>query len=428
VSALTLHDFPALGFVPCPGDQIQAESVAQVVQLAAKALEEVDHALRGAADGDWRGEAARAFREMLAHDFRPKMENAQRSFSEAATTLTGWASYMKTQQAQAAKLEAEAQQYAATLSSSNAHLNSLPASSKPGDPQPQDTAAQAKAQQDAQDRAKATTAVNNAQSALDDIRNRAHRLHDDYEGEGRRAAAKLKHAVDEAPTKPGWFQSMADSIGSCLDDLGKWVGEIGDKLVPLLAKIAPLLQFIGDVAGLLSTIAGLLAFIPGLQFLAVPALILGGIALLCHYGAAVGESGSFLSALTNPNVIMDAVGLAFGLGALKAGVELTQIARTAEGSDEAMSGFKVALKSMNPRSDLPSVPSYKELAFPKDGEKPYDMSFPEFGWRAVQFHSTWGGNVMTAMGYRGSISLAKDLLNGKQPGQLINNSPIAATS
>jgi hypothetical protein len=418
VTAPTLNDFPHLGFVPCPGDEDQAGDVARVVRGAAKALEDVDHVLRGAADGEWRGEAARAFRELLAHDFRPKLETAQRSFSEAATALEGWVTLMGTQQKAAASLEHEAATAAATLSSKQSHLSGLPPAPHPGEPEPSDAAGKKKAAQDAKDRTDAQTAVTNAQGALDDVRRRAHTLHDQYQRDGGDVAAKLKHAMDEAPGKPGFFDRIGQAIGGMLDDIGKLADSFADWAVKELAKIAPLLKVIGDIAGLASTVLGLLSLIPGLQFLALPALILGGVALVSHYLMAVGESGSFLKALTNPTVIMDAVTLAFGAGAFTASMKLAKLA------GEGGTFGQMALKSMKPFAEMEAPPSYFKLATGAS----YDMSTAEFGLRAARFHCTWGGNVMVAMGAKANVQMVKDWFHGKGLGPLTNNSPIATPS
>jgi hypothetical protein len=415
VTAPTLADFPHLGFVPCPGDESEAGDVARVVRGAAKALEEVDHVLRGAADGEWRGEAARAFRDMLAHDFRPKLETAQRSFGEAATALEGWVTTMGTQQKAAASLEHEAATAASTLSAKQSHLNGLPPAPKPGDPAPTDAAAKKKAEQDAKDRTDANTAVTQAQAALDDVRRRAHRLHDQYQRDGKDVADKLKHAMDEAPGKPGFFHRIGDAIGGMLDDFGKLADSFADWAVKELAKIAPLLKVIGDIAGLASTVLGLLSLIPGLQFLALPALILGGVALVSHYLSAVGESGSFLKALTNPTVIMDAVTLAFGAGAFTASMKLAKLA------GEGGTFSQMALKSMSPLAKMKAPPSYFELA----RSSSYEMSTTEFALRAARFHCTWGGNVMISMGIKGTTSMIGDWFKGKGLGPLTNNSPVA---
>lgn len=414
--APTLADFPHLGFVPCPGSQDEAGDVARVVRGAAKALEEVDHVLRGAADGDWRGEAARAFRDLLSHDFRPKLETAQRSFGEAATALEGWVQTMAGHQKTAAGLETEAAHAATDLSTKQSHLAGLPPAPKPGDPEPTDPDAKKKAAKDAQDRTDAGTAVTTAQHALDDIRRRAHNLHDEFQREGGDVANKLKHAMDEAPGKPGFFDRIGEAIGGMLDDIGKLADAFGDWAVKELAKIAPLLKVIGDIAGLASTVLGLLSLIPGLQFLALPALILGGVALVSHYLMAVGESGSFLKALTNPTVIMDAVTLAFGAGAFTASMKLAKLA------GEGGTFGQMALKSMSPLAKMKAPPSYFELARGAS----YEMSTAEFGVRSARYFCTWGGNVMIGMGFKGNQQMIGDWFKGKGLGPLTNNSPIAA--
>lgn len=110
-----LEDFPALGFVPCPGDHVVADSVAKTVRRTAKALVEICHVLHGTGVGDWEGKAAKAFRETFDDEFRPRMDDARDSFRGAASALEDWADYMERKQRAAVKLEAEAAVVAKSL-------------------------------------------------------------------------------------------------------------------------------------------------------------------------------------------------------------------------------------------------------------------------------------------------------------------------
>ncbi|WP_436737391.1 WXG100 family type VII secretion target [Streptomyces sp. BBFR102] len=79
--------FPALGFVPCPGDHTTAEDVARTVRRTAKALNEICQVLDGTGVGAWEGKTAEAFREKFDDEFRPRMDEARDSFGSAATAL-----------------------------------------------------------------------------------------------------------------------------------------------------------------------------------------------------------------------------------------------------------------------------------------------------------------------------------------------------
>ncbi|MFE1035016.1 putative T7SS-secreted protein [Streptomyces sp. NPDC058807] len=57
--------FPALEFVPCPGDPQTSKHVANIVQRTAKALDEISDALHGTDEADWKGRHANAFREQF---------------------------------------------------------------------------------------------------------------------------------------------------------------------------------------------------------------------------------------------------------------------------------------------------------------------------------------------------------------------------
>ncbi|MFE0201973.1 hypothetical protein [Streptomyces sp. NPDC058985] len=76
MSAPTIDDFPALGFVPCPGDHAAVDKDSDSIRHTVVALGEIKKVLDGAAKGDWRGKAAIAFRELLDDDFRPKVVDA----------------------------------------------------------------------------------------------------------------------------------------------------------------------------------------------------------------------------------------------------------------------------------------------------------------------------------------------------------------
>ncbi|MFJ6833879.1 hypothetical protein [Streptomyces sp. NPDC091209] len=63
--------FPAVGFVPCPGEPDTAKHVVGIVQRTAKALTEISDVLRGTGEGDWKGRHADAFRAQFDDDFLP---------------------------------------------------------------------------------------------------------------------------------------------------------------------------------------------------------------------------------------------------------------------------------------------------------------------------------------------------------------------
>lgn len=375
--------FPAIGFDPCPGDQRAAEYVAGVVRRAARSLDEISQVLNGRGDGEWRGKAAEEFRRQFNDDFRPKIDKARDSFDRSATALEDWAAYMPPKQLQARALEDEAGAAKARAETARTHLSGLPPEPKWHDV-PKNDREEREAKQEAKERSRAETAASNADSALEEIRDRAARLADRYRAEGEAIADRLKRAMDIAPNEPGLFGKIGEAIGAAVGSLNELVDGVLDDLTALLKELAPLLSFISTLAGITGTLLGLLSLIPGLQFLAAPALILGGIALMTSYLAAVGTTGSFLQALKDPTVIVNAVTLALGLGAFGAGLKLMKMAGVSKSYSQLISN------AARVKPGTPSYPSYFRLVLA--GGRTRSMS--EFGWQMTRFTTTWQSNAM----------------------------------
>ncbi|WP_414930832.1 putative T7SS-secreted protein [Streptomyces sp. Je 1-369] len=379
MSAPTLDDFPALGFVPCPGDHDAVDKVADSLRSAATALGEIKRVLRGADDGDWRGKAAIAFRELLDDEFRPKVEDAFDSFDGAKGVIQDWADYMKDKQKVARGLEREA-------------AEAERAADKEKDKK--DKAEKGK-KDDAEPEAKKPSGGSGDETdPVEEVRKRARTLQSNYEEKGRNAADRLKDAIDVAPNEPGFWESLGDFIGDVLDKIGDALAWVHDQLIELLGKYAPLLDLIGDIAGLLSAVTGLLALIPGLQFMAAASLPLAGVALGAHYLSAVGTTGSFGKALLTKDVIMDAVG--FGVGKLGAKMG-DSILSAAQLSGTPM---RTVPQLIGPAQELPYGIFQLAKSTPSAG---YVMGQDEFISRAASFHVTWAGHALTAEGGGDSI-------------------------
>ncbi|MGP4113867.1 putative T7SS-secreted protein [Streptomyces sp. 4N509B] len=310
-----LEEFPALGFVPCPGRQESMDSVAQTFSDTADVLAEVNAVLTGADDGEWRGETARAFRQMLREDFQPKVENAWQSFSDAYRAMSDWVLDMEDFQRRADNLEEEAATALEEVQIAQAAVDGLPAESEGSDDEDREETEGGESPEERRERLEGTLSL--ADGALEDVRQRARNLQDDYNEAGRDTAERLRNAMDLAPNEPGWLSSAIDGFGDFMQGIGDWVDEISSGLIDVLTQLAPILAKIGEIAGLASFVVGLFALVPGLQFLAPVALWLGVVSLGATYLATVGETGSWTQALTNPDVIVAAAGLAMGLGAAR---------------------------------------------------------------------------------------------------------------
>ncbi|MEV6313919.1 putative T7SS-secreted protein [Streptomyces sp. NPDC051776] len=133
MSAPTIDKFPVLGFVPCPGDYETVKKTASTIRATSDALGEISRVLRGADKGDWRGKAAEAFRALLADDFRPKVDDAYKSFDQAKDVIRDWAEYMLAHQKIALRLEEEASEAEQATDSGKSSANADPGSTKTGE-------------------------------------------------------------------------------------------------------------------------------------------------------------------------------------------------------------------------------------------------------------------------------------------------------
>ncbi|MFF1375748.1 putative T7SS-secreted protein [Streptomyces sp. NPDC058308] len=371
MSSPTIDDFPALEFVPCPGNHDEVEKVAGSIRGAATALGEIRRVLRGADDGEWRGKAAIAFRELLDEEFRPKVEEAFDSFDGAKGVIQGWADYMKDKQKVARGLEREAAE-----------------AKRAADKKKEKDGNGGKGGSDAETK-ETESGTDDDTDPVEEVRKRARTLHANYQEEGKNAADRLKDAIDVAPNEPGFWERLGDFIGDVLDKIGDALSWVHDQLIELLGTFAPLLDLIGDIAGLLSAVTGLLALIPGLQFMAAASLPLAGVALGAHYLSAVGTTGSFGKALLTKDVIMDAVG--FGVGKLGAKMGDSVLA-AAQLSGAPM---RTVPQLIGPAQELPYGIFQLAKSTPSAS---YVMGQDEFISRAASFHMTWAGHALTAEG------------------------------
>ncbi|MEU6678218.1 putative T7SS-secreted protein [Streptomyces sp. NPDC046925] len=371
MSAPSLESFPALGFIPCPGDHDSVERVADALRETTGALGEIKRVLRASDDGAWRGKAAVAFRELLDDDFRPKIDEAFDSFDSAKNVARSWADYMRDKQKVARRLEREA---------ADAEVQRAATEGDKGEPESISKRGSRDATPDGPD-------------PVEEVRKRARTLRSIYEAEGEAAASRLKRVIDAAPDEPGFWEELGEKIGDLLDEAGDFLAKLHDYAIEYLGKVAPLLDLIGDIAGVLSAITGLLAFIPGLQFLAAASLFLAGTALAAHYVSAVGVTGSFGKALLTKDVIIDAAG--FGLAKLGG--------RVGDGVLDAakLSGAptRMVRQFVGPDKEVPL--GFFHLAMGGSsaaGTAGYAMGQKEMTSRTAGFFMTWTGNAMTAEG------------------------------
>ncbi|MDP9822563.1 putative T7SS-secreted protein [Nocardioides massiliensis] len=320
-------DYPNLGFDPTPGDVWAVTQTVRTLRTTAHALTEIRSVLHGAADGEWRGQAAIAFRDLLAEDLRPKIDSAELAFGDAYRALDTWSDDLALFQQRARAVEERARNAQDDIDAASAVLDGLPPEAPPGTPLPEDPAERTRAESDADTRRVQGAALSAARTRLENARDAAEDLQEEYETRARDIAGMLANAIDAAPAEPGWFDRAVEAISGALSALGDLLADLSDAVLDFLHKIAPLLEFIGELTGLLSTILGLLAFIPGLNWLAGPALALAAISFLANYLADAGTTGSWLEPMTTGEFWIGAVSLAIGVGGMALGNHLTAAAR-----------------------------------------------------------------------------------------------------
>ncbi|MCW2788236.1 MAG: hypothetical protein JWP56_539 [Aeromicrobium sp.] len=334
MSATSKADYPTLGFDPAPGDTDAVATISTTLRNVYDAMNEISNVLHGAADGEWRGGAAIAFRDLLDDDVRPKIDTCVEAFDNAHSALSTWATSLDGYQSRAASYEKWAAEAQAEADAAQATLDGLPPKPAPGAPAPADKADRDKQSDDASSRTASTKALGEANDAVERYRGYARdMLRNEYEPEGRSHADKLKDAIDIAPEEPGWFSKAIDSIGDFVDTIKDKLDDLDDWVIEKLHELAPLLQAIGDIAGLLSGILGLLSLIPFLApFCGPAALALAGVALLTHYAARVGETGSFGKPFTEAQFWLDSASVVLGATGLGIGAKMSRLAVSARGT------------------------------------------------------------------------------------------------
>ncbi|MBT2906904.1 WXG100 family type VII secretion target [Streptomyces cellulosae] len=324
-------DFPALGFVPCPGDHSVADDVAKTVRRTAKALVEICQVLQGTGVGDWEGKAAKAFREKFDDEFRPRMDEARDSFGAAATALEDWASYMERKQAAAVRLEARAAAVDEQLGKARKKSDNL---KNAGDDDTKDA-------DDNEEKLKAAgRAVSVKEEELEELRRRGRRMAKAYREYGKEVAERLRKAMDIAPNEPG----MWDKLGDAIKDLGKALADLPGQVGEVLSAIGDWIKSHADWITVAASVIGVIAiFCPVLAPLAIG---LSAVALLAHaasYGVdglwpPTGERiGNWLT------LGGDALGMIPGVGAAKAGVMAGL--KAGRGAGGVVAGTKVGIKT-----------------------------------------------------------------------------------
>ena len=289
--------YPNLGFDPCPGDLAGYEALAAYASRSAVTLTQAVRVLASANSGQWRGQAADAFRAHVQADVLPLANKAAESVGRAAAALHNWALTLAGLQGEAQALDRQAAPYQVQL------IVALRAAGLPATAQPPYTVKLTSAQQ---------SRVDDARTALAGITARANEIHAEYLTAVQRTDSQLEDAGTMAPQPPGLFSSLWHDATSA------WDGTVGE-----LSKIVhdkALLEFIAGIANVVAAVAGLLALIPPLSAVFAP-IALGAAVIAFGADALLAEfdRGSWGA------VILDAGAAMGGASWIKAADELSAI-------------------------------------------------------------------------------------------------------
>ncbi|KAB8158907.1 hypothetical protein FH609_019855 [Streptomyces sp. 3MP-14] len=261
-------DYPALGFVPAPGDEPTAARIAQDVRQTATVLGDIVFLLSGTSGpGQWRGRSAEAFRENFDDDFRPKVAAARESFAVAASALEDWAAHMPEAQHRARNLEIEAREAQAALAALPTPTPVNPWEDMPDEDRERalDTFRRQRTDQEA------------AEQRLESVRARARELLAEYTEFGESVADRLDRAMNIAPNKPGWLSRIGDAIGAIIEEVGDIAQSVMENVGRWIREHAARLARLGDFYFLVANVIGTLQNITrwGARFVPVPHIRLG---------------------------------------------------------------------------------------------------------------------------------------------------------
>lgn len=389
--------FPALEFVPCPGEPGNAQRVAEVVTRTAKALGQISDVLHGTGEGDWKGKHAEEFRRQFDDNFRPQVDQAKRSFAKAARALTNWSDAMLDWQRQAEVLERRAQDKKDVVAAMKGKLADLPPKPLPFDT-PRDDAEERKREGIEKERSSAELAASTAESDVERLRAQARKLASDYTLEGKSVARRLDKAMDLAPNEPG----VLDKIGSAIKGIGKALDAIEgivsdavdaavDGAVKWIKDHAYALAAIGDVLAVLSAVTGAVGLVLlGLSVFFPPLAVAAGVIGVVSGGLALGAlvvHGTVRLATDDPDIVSNRTLAQDGLGVLPFGGAFRGISRAVAISRAADHAANFGL--VDSIAGLMGDPTALGYFVPADDRQQAEMMIPGGGWLLVPFENAW---------------------------------------
>ncbi|WP_020134388.1 WXG100 family type VII secretion target [Streptomyces sp. 351MFTsu5.1] len=328
------NPYPSLGWNPVPGIPEQVTALHRKVKSAADTLtnchRQIEYLL-GASSG-WQGDAASAFRDTLDGDLKTAMRNAGQSLDKAAAALGTWQGDLTSHRDLAKKYDDAARDNKADADKAKTRYDQaksnpdLGLAGKQYPSQAEADAATARLRTAERELDEATTHLNNANAAYNDVITKAKELEGTHTDAAEAVARSLDEADDNlAPKEPGWFDKALSAIGEGLKAVG---------------------EFLVEHAGTIGAIAGLLALLPTplAPVFAGIAVVASGVSMAKNLAsedfrdALGGEYGLKEGAFAWASMVGDGLGMVPGVGALaKAGGEAGLAAAIAREGGEAMS-------------------------------------------------------------------------------------------
>jgi hypothetical protein len=328
------NPYPSLGWNPVPGIPEQVSSLYRKVKSAADTLNnchrQIEYLL--GASSSWQGDAASAFRDTLDGDLKTAMMNAGNSLGKAAAALGTWEGDLTSHRDLAKKYDDAARENKGDVDKARTRYDQakgnpdLKLAGKEYPSQAEADAATERLRTAERELNAATTHLNNANSAYNDVIAKAKEL----EGTHTEAAEAVARSLDEAddklaPKEPGWFSKALSAIGEGLKAVG---------------------EFLVEHAGTIGAIAGLLALLPtplapvfaGIAVAASAVSMAKNLASEDFRDSLMGEYGWKEGAFAWASMAGDTLGMVPGVGALaRAGSEAGLAAAVAREGGEALS-------------------------------------------------------------------------------------------
>jgi hypothetical protein len=328
------NPYPSLGWNPVPGIPEQVTSLHRKVKSAADTLNnchrQIEYLL--GASSSWQGDAASAFRDTLDGDLKTAVLNAGNSLGKAAAALGTWEGDLTSHRDLAKKYDDAARENKGDVDKARTRYDQakgnpdLRLAGKEYPSQAEADAATERLRTAERELNAATTQLNNANAAYNDVISKAKELEGTHTDAAEAVARSLDEADDKlAPKEPGWFSETLSAIGEGLKAVG---------------------EFLVEHAGTIGAIAGLLALLPtplapvfaGIAVAASAVSMAKNLASEDFRDSLMGEYGWKEGAFAWASMAGDTLGMVPGVGALaKAGSEAGLAAAVAREGGEALS-------------------------------------------------------------------------------------------